>query len=148
MPRRPSSTAPGRGLFIYGWNQYLWPLLITDSPTMTTIIIGIRQMIGNGDAQTEWHLVMATALLAILPSVAIVLAMQRWFLAGLIEPEKRRSVSESVQRRVERLSKRSNTATPYFGTANRGSCIRTTHWQLAPSAHPAAPRCTSTPPRT
>ena len=95
VPRRPSSTAP-----------------ITDSPTMTTIIIGIRQMIGNGDAQTEWHLVMATALLAILPSVAIVLAMQRWFLAGLIEPEKRRSVSESVQRRVESLSKRSNTATP------------------------------------
>jgi sn-glycerol 3-phosphate transport system permease protein len=75
-------------LFIYGWNQYLWPLLITDSPTMTTIIIGIRQMIGNGDAQTAWHLVMATALLAILPPVGIVLAMQRWFVAGLIEPEK------------------------------------------------------------
>jgi sn-glycerol 3-phosphate transport system permease protein len=75
-------------LFIYGWNQYLWPLLITDSPAMTTIIIGIRQMIGNGDAQTAWHLVMATALLAILPPVAIVLAMQRWFVAGLIEPEK------------------------------------------------------------
>ena len=75
-------------LFIYGWNQYLWPLLITDSPAMTTIIIGIRQMIGNGDAQTAWQLVMATALLAILPPVAIVLAMQRWFVAGLIEPEK------------------------------------------------------------
>jgi sn-glycerol 3-phosphate transport system permease protein len=75
-------------LFIYGWNQYLWPLLITDSPTMTTIIIGIRQMIGNGDAQTAWNLVMATALLAILPPVGIVLAMQRWFVAGLIEPEK------------------------------------------------------------
>ena len=75
-------------LFIYGWNQYLWPLLITDSPTMTTIIIGIRQMIGNGDAQTAWHLVMATALLAILPPVGIVLAVQRRFVAGLIEPEK------------------------------------------------------------
>jgi sn-glycerol 3-phosphate transport system permease protein len=75
-------------LCIYGWKQYLWPLPITDSPTMTTIIIGIRQMIGNGDAQTAWHLVMATALLAILPPVAIVLAMQRWFVAGLIEPEK------------------------------------------------------------
>jgi sn-glycerol 3-phosphate transport system permease protein len=75
-------------LFIYGWNQYLWPLLVTDSPAMTTIVIGIRQMIGNGDAQTAWHLVMATALLALLPPVAIVLAMQRWFVAGLIEPEK------------------------------------------------------------
>ena len=75
-------------LFIYGWNQYLWPILVTNSPSMTTIVIGIRQMIGNGDAQTAWHLVMATALLAILPPIAVVLAMQRWFVGGLIEPEK------------------------------------------------------------
>jgi sn-glycerol 3-phosphate transport system permease protein len=75
-------------LFIYGWNQYLWPLLVTNTPAMTTIVIGIRQMIGNGDAQTEWHLVMATALLALLPPIAVVLAMQRWFVKGLIEPEK------------------------------------------------------------
>ena len=75
-------------LFIYGWNQYLWPLLVTNTPAMTTIVIGIRQMIGNGDAQTAWHLVMATALLALLPPIAVVLAMQRWFVKGLIEPEK------------------------------------------------------------
>ena len=75
-------------LFIYGWNQYLWPLLVTNSPAMTTIVVGIRQMIGTGDAQTAWHLVMATALLAMLPPVAVVVAMQRWFVAGLIEPEK------------------------------------------------------------
>jgi sn-glycerol 3-phosphate transport system permease protein len=75
-------------LFIYGWNQYLWPLLVTNSPVMTTIVIGIRQMIGNGDAQTAWHLVMATALLALLPPIVVVLAMQRWFVKGLIEPEK------------------------------------------------------------
>jgi len=75
-------------LFIYGWNQHLWPLLITNTPAMTTIVIGIRQMIGNGDAQTAWHLVMATALLALLPPIAVVLAMQRWFVKGLIEPEK------------------------------------------------------------
>jgi sn-glycerol 3-phosphate transport system permease protein len=75
-------------LFIYGWNQYLWPLLVTNTPAMTTIVIGIRQMIGNGDAQTAWHLVMATSLLALLPPVAVVLAMQRWFVKGLIEPEK------------------------------------------------------------
>ena len=75
-------------LFIYGWNQYLWPLLVTNTPSMTTIVIGIRQMIGNGDAQTAWHLVMATALLAMLPPIAVVLAMQRWFVAGLVETEK------------------------------------------------------------
>jgi sn-glycerol 3-phosphate transport system permease protein len=75
-------------LFIYGWNQYLWPLLVTNSPGMTTIVIGIRQMIGNGDTQTEWHIVMATALLAILPPVLVVLLMQRWFVRGLVEAEK------------------------------------------------------------
>jgi sn-glycerol 3-phosphate transport system permease protein len=75
-------------LFIYGWNQYLWPLLVTNTPSMTTIIIGMRQMIGNGDTQTEWQIVMATALLAILPPVAVVLLMQRWFVKGLVETEK------------------------------------------------------------
>src|SRR5271155_356927 len=69
-------------LFIYGWNQYLWPLLVTNTPSMTTMIIG------NGDTQTEWQIVMATALLAILPPVAVVLLMQRWFVKGLVESEK------------------------------------------------------------
>ena len=75
-------------LFIYGWNQYLWPLLVTNTPSMTTIIIGMRQMIGNGDTQTEWQIVMATALLAILPPIAVVLLMQRWFVKGLVDTEK------------------------------------------------------------
>lgn len=75
-------------LFIFGWNQYLWPLLVTNTPSMTTIVIGIRQMIGNGDTQTEWPIVMATALLAILPPVVVVLLMQRWFVKGLVESEK------------------------------------------------------------
>src|SRR6476659_8644612 len=69
-------------LFIFGWNQYLWPLLITNTPSMTTIVIG------SGDTQTEWHRVMATALLAILPPVLVVLLMQRWFVRGLVESEK------------------------------------------------------------
>ena len=75
-------------LFIFGWNQYLWPLLVTNTPSMTTIVIGIRQMIGNGDTQTEWHIVMATTLLAVLPPVLVVLLMQRWFVKGLVEAEK------------------------------------------------------------
>jgi sn-glycerol 3-phosphate transport system permease protein len=75
-------------LFIFGWNQYLWPLLVTNTPSMTTIVIGIRQMIGNGDTQTEWNIVMATALLAMLPPVLVVLLMQRWFVKGLVESEK------------------------------------------------------------
>jgi len=75
-------------LFIYGWNQYLWPLLVTNSRSMVTIVIGMRQMIGNGDTQTEWQIVMATALLAMGPPVAVVLLMQRWFVKGLVESEK------------------------------------------------------------
>jgi sn-glycerol 3-phosphate transport system permease protein len=75
-------------LFIFGWNQYLWPLLVTNTPSMTTIIIGMRQMIGNGDTQTEWQIVMATALLAILPPIAVVLLMQRRFVKGLVDTEK------------------------------------------------------------
>jgi sn-glycerol 3-phosphate transport system permease protein len=75
-------------LFIYGWNQYLWPLLVTNDAKMTTIVIGIRRMLGNGDAQTEWSIVMATTVLALLPPVLIVVLMQRWFVKGLVESEK------------------------------------------------------------
>jgi sn-glycerol 3-phosphate transport system permease protein len=75
-------------LFIYGWNQYLWPLLVTTSQSMTTIVIGITKMIGTGDAQTDWNLIMATTVLALGPPVAVILLMQRWFIKGLIETEK------------------------------------------------------------
>jgi sn-glycerol 3-phosphate transport system permease protein len=75
-------------LFIYGWNQYLWPLLITTQRDMNTIVIGITKMIGASDAQTDWQLILATSVLAMLPPVALVLAMQRWFVKGLVETEK------------------------------------------------------------
>jgi len=74
--------------FIYGWNQYLWPLLITSEEKMYTSVIGISRMIVGGDAATEWHLVMATALLAMLPPALVVLLMQKWFVKGLVETEK------------------------------------------------------------
>jgi len=75
-------------LFIYGWNQYLWPLLITTNRSMETIVIGIVKMIGTSDAQTDWNLIMATTILAMLPPVAVVIFMQRWFVKGLVETEK------------------------------------------------------------
>ncbi len=75
-------------LFIYGWNQYLWPLLITTRDDMQTIVIGIRKMITTSDALTEWPLVMATAVLAMLPPVAVVIVMQKLFVRGLVETEK------------------------------------------------------------
>jgi sn-glycerol 3-phosphate transport system permease protein len=74
--------------FIYGWNQYLWPLLVTTDESMYTVVIGIKRMLSGGDAATEWHLVMATAMLAMLPPVLVVLLMQNWFVKGLVETEK------------------------------------------------------------
>jgi sn-glycerol 3-phosphate transport system permease protein len=75
-------------LFIYGWTQYLWPLLVTTSNDMNTIVIGLKRMMSFADAETQWHLVMATAILAMLPPVAIVVLMQRWFVKGLVDTEK------------------------------------------------------------
>ncbi len=75
-------------LFIYGWNQYLWPLLVTTREDMYTTVIGIKRMMSGGDAATEWNLVMATAMLAMLPPALVVVLMQRWFVKGLVDSEK------------------------------------------------------------
>ncbi len=75
-------------LFILGWNQYLWPLLITTEAEMTTIVIGINQMIAPGEDQTNWPVVMATTMLAMLPPILVVVCMQRLFVKGLVETEK------------------------------------------------------------
>jgi sn-glycerol 3-phosphate transport system permease protein len=75
-------------MFIYGWNQYLWPLLVTTQESMYTTVIGIKRMIPGGDAAAEWHLVMATAMLAMLPPALVVLLMQKWFVKGLVDTEK------------------------------------------------------------
>jgi sn-glycerol 3-phosphate transport system permease protein len=74
--------------FIYGWNQYLWPLLVTTEESMYTVVIGIKRMIVGGDAANEWNLVMATAMLALLPPALVVMLMQKWFVKGLVETEK------------------------------------------------------------
>ena len=74
--------------FIYGWNQYLWPLLVTTDESMYPIVMGIRRMISGGDAGTEWNVVMATAILAMIPPAIVVLSMQRWFVKGLVDTEK------------------------------------------------------------
>jgi len=74
--------------FIYGWNQYLWPLLITTKDSMQTIVIGIKKMITTQDALTEWQIAMTTAVLAMVPPVLVVIFMQRLFVKGLVETEK------------------------------------------------------------
>ena len=74
--------------FIYGWNQYLWPLLVTTDESMYPVVIGIKRMISGGDAQNEWNLVMATAMLAMIPPALVVMLMQKWFVKGLVDTEK------------------------------------------------------------
>jgi sn-glycerol 3-phosphate transport system permease protein len=74
--------------FIYGWNQYLWPLLVTTDESMYPIVMGIKRMFAGGDAANEWNVIMATAILAMLPPAFVVLLMQRWFVKGLVDSEK------------------------------------------------------------
>ena len=74
--------------FIYGWNQYLWPLLVTTDENMYPVVMGIKRMISGGDAANDWNLIMATAILAMLPPAFVVLLMQKWFVKGLVETEK------------------------------------------------------------
>ena len=73
--------------FIYGWNQYLWPLLVTTQETMYPVVLGIKRLIA-GEAYTEWNVVMATAILAMTPPALVVILMQKWFVKGLVDTEK------------------------------------------------------------
>ena len=76
-------------LFIYGWNQYLWPLLVIQKDTgLTTVVMGIQRMVNSGEQLPVWHYIMGTAILAMLPPVVIVIAMQKLFVKGLVEQEK------------------------------------------------------------
>ena len=74
--------------FVYGYNQYLWPLLVTTNPKMTTAVIGLQNLIPQADDLPEWNIALGAALLVMLPPVLVVLFMQRWFVKGLIEKEK------------------------------------------------------------
>ena len=74
--------------FIYGWNQYLWPLLVTTEESMYPVVIGIKRMISGGDSAQQWNLVMATAMLAMVPPALVVMLMQKWFVKGLVDTEK------------------------------------------------------------
>ena len=76
-------------LFVYGWNEYLWPLMITTTPEMRTAVVGVESLVPRGGSQlAEWNIIMAAAIMILLPPVAVIVIMQRWFVKGLIETEK------------------------------------------------------------
>jgi sn-glycerol 3-phosphate transport system permease protein len=74
--------------FIYGWNQYLWPLIAATSEDMYPVVVGIKQMIGNGEAAVDWNVVMATAIMAMVPPAFVVVLMQKCFVKGMVDTEK------------------------------------------------------------
>ncbi|MFM2477096.1 sn-glycerol-3-phosphate ABC transporter permease UgpE [Celerinatantimonas sp. MCCC 1A17872] len=74
--------------FIYGWNQYLWPLMITTDAQYTTIVVAIKHLLAVPEGEVMWNQVMATTVLAMLPPVIVIIVMQRFFVKGLVESEK------------------------------------------------------------
>ncbi len=75
-------------LFIYGWNQYLWPLLITNDQSMVTVVMGIKEMLESAEQAPVWNKIMMTTLLAMIPPIIVVVFMQKMFVKGLTETEK------------------------------------------------------------
>ena len=75
-------------MFIYGWNQYLWPLLIATDASMYSWGVGIKRLVAGGDQAIEWNMVMTTVILTMLPPGLVVVFMQRWFIKGLVDSEK------------------------------------------------------------
>ena len=75
-------------LFIYGWNQYLWPLMITNDEKYYTVFLGIKRMLDVGEGQADWHIIMASTMLAMIPPVFVVIFMQKQFVKGMTETEK------------------------------------------------------------
>ena len=76
-------------LFVYGWNEYLWPLIMTTTTEMRTAVVGVESLVPRGGSQlAEWNVIMAAAIMVLLPPVAVIVVMQRWFVKGLIESEK------------------------------------------------------------
>ena len=83
--------------FIYGWNQYLWPLLMTTSEDMYPVVIGIKRMVaGGGEAAIDWNVAMATTIIAMLPPALVVILMQKWFVKGLVDTEKKSTKSQKT----------------------------------------------------
>jgi sn-glycerol 3-phosphate transport system permease protein len=85
---RTNMAALATVMFVYAWNQYLWPLLVTTDPERSTVMVQLSRMVPRGDSVPEWHIVMAATLIVMLPPLVVVVVMQRWFVRGLVATEK------------------------------------------------------------
>jgi sn-glycerol 3-phosphate transport system permease protein len=84
----PNMVALAIILFLYGWNQYLWPLLFTTEKSMATVVIGLKNLVPRSDSEPAWNIAMNAALLAMLPPVVVVTVLQRWLVKGLVDSSK------------------------------------------------------------
>ena len=75
-------------MFLFGWNQFLYPMLLTTDPNMKTIVMAVDSMIPTGDDFAHWPTVFASAILAMLPPIIIIISMQKFFVKGLLESDK------------------------------------------------------------
>ncbi|MCL6229746.1 sn-glycerol-3-phosphate ABC transporter permease UgpE [Bartonella bilalgolemii] len=76
-------------MFIYGWIQYLWPLIVTTDQDHQTILVILKQLVVESlQHDPQWNILMAVSVVAMAPPVLVVIFMQRLFIKGLIETEK------------------------------------------------------------
>ena len=78
-------------MFVVGWNQYLWPLIMTTKEENYTLVIGIKQIyqiLSEGGELPQYQKAFALTIMATLPPVLVVLFFQNWFVKGLVESEK------------------------------------------------------------
>ncbi len=85
---RTNMVALGTIMFVWAWNQYLWPLLVTTDKDHGTAVTELKELIPGAFGIPDWNVAMAGTLIVMLPPLLVVIFMQRWFVRGLIAPEK------------------------------------------------------------
>jgi sn-glycerol 3-phosphate transport system permease protein len=85
---KTNMAALGTIMFVWAWNQYLWPLLVTTDAAHGTAVMELRELIPGSFGIPDWNVAMAGTLIIMLPPLLVVVLMQRWFVRGLIATEK------------------------------------------------------------
>ncbi len=85
---KTNMAALGTIMFVWAWNQYLWPLLVTTDAAHGTAVMELKELIPGSFGIPDWNVAMAGTLVIMLPPLFVVVLMQRWFVRGLIATEK------------------------------------------------------------
>ncbi|WP_062207482.1 ABC transporter permease subunit [Aureimonas sp. AU12] len=85
---RPTMAALGTIMFVWAWNQYLWPLLVTTDPAFGTATTQLKELIPSEFGLPDWNVAMAGTLIVMAPPLLVIILMQRWFVRGLSATDK------------------------------------------------------------